>query len=107
MIDRAAGTCSHLSGGVVTEGTKGNWGRANEHMCLDWLGNPLGGPDPVPLGSFQVGVPHWDFVTLTLALGEAGAGLVALVTVAVEAAQGVDAAAIGTGAGLGTAFIII
>ena len=80
----------------------------HEHMCLDWLGNPLGGPNPFPAsGSSQVGVPHWDFVTLTLALGEAGAGLVALITVAVEAAHSVDAAAIGTGAGLGTAFIII
>lgn len=94
-------------GEVVTEGAKGSWGRAM-NTCLDWLGNPPGGPDPVPTsGNSQVVVPHWDLVTLTLALGEAGAGLVALVTVTMEAAHSVDAAAVGTGAGLGTAFIII
>lgn len=87
---------------------EGKLGACDEHMCLDWLGNPLGAPNPVPAsGNSRVVVPHWDFVTLTLALGEAGAGLVALVTVTVEAAHGVDAVAVGTGAGLGTAFIII
>lgn len=42
-----------------------------------------------------------------VALGEAGAGLEALVTVTLEAALGVDAAAVGTEAGLGAAFIVI
>lgn len=87
---------------------KGSWGRAM-NTCLDWLGNP---PPVAPTlsptsGNSQVVMPHWDLVTLTLALGEAGAGLVALITDTMEAAHGVDAAAVGTGAGLGTAFIII
>lgn len=85
-------------------------------MCLDWLSDPLGGPGPVPaLGSSQVAVPHagWlcppylGLATLTVALSEVRAGLEALVTITAEAACGVDAAAIGTEAGLGMAFIVI
>lgn len=45
--------------------------------------------------------------TLTMALGEGGAGLEALITVALETARSVDAAAVGTESGLGTAFVLV
>lgn len=48
-----------------------------------------------------------SLATLTMALGKGRARLEALMTVAPEAARGVDAAAVGTDAGLGAAFIFI
>ena len=91
-------------------------GTCNGQLYLDWLSNPLHAPEPFPAsGHSRVAVPHtgWlhppclSLAPLTVALGEAGAGLEALVTVTLEAALGVDAAAVGTEAGLGAAFIVI
>ena len=45
--------------------------------------------------------------TLTVALSASGAGLEALVAITLEAARGVDAAAVGTQAGPRVAFVLI
>lgn len=50
---------------------------------------------------------YLSLVTLTMALGEGGTGLESLITVALEAARSVDAAAVGTESGLGAALILI
>lgn len=88
-------------------------------MCPDQLSNPMGpfgAPEPTRLGKLPGvrGDRHWvaaplclSLVTLTMALGEGGAGLEALITVALEAARSVDAAAVGTESGLGAALILI
>lgn len=77
---------------------------------------PLVPQNPPALGSSQAsggtGIgwlhpPCLSLVTLTMALGEGGAGLEALITVALEAARSVDAAAVGTESGLGAALILI
>lgn len=89
-------------------------------MCLDQLSNPMGlvgAPEPIPAsGSSQasggtgIGWLHPPcpcLATLTMALGEGRAGLEALITVASEAACGVDTVAVGTESGLGVALILI